>query len=139
MTAVVDRDPVPGDGIFDEMTVRRVAVHPVEHRYHEVAIFDPDDHVHDHACGHRNASRSRNERGAIGSNQASLTSQNAQRWIAVTVDNALEAMTFMNGSARRIYYLEKELAKRKTNFRVMYGSIILNFILIGFIIGGLLP
>ena len=48
-------------------------------------------------------------------------------------------MIFMDGNARRIYYLEKELAKRRTNFRVMYGSIILNFILIGFIIGGLLP
>ncbi|MCX2699354.1 hypothetical protein [Ochrobactrum chromiisoli] len=40
---------------------------------------------------------------------------------------------------RYAWVCDKELSKRRTNFRVMYGSIILNFILIGFIIGGMLP
>lgn len=40
---------------------------------------------------------------------------------------------------RYTWVCDRELTKRRTNFGVMYGSLILNFILIGFIIGGLLP
>ncbi|QMV26530.1 hypothetical protein GRI33_06145 [Brucella sp. BO3] len=40
---------------------------------------------------------------------------------------------------RYAWVCDKELSKRRTNFRVMFGSIVLNFIMIGFIIGALLP